>query len=662
MQHPIPPASPASPQRLHPVRLVRVQELCTQAAVEEREEGSGGRLAWPTRADVAMQATAVMDIMHTSHTPPPSPGYTMSPIPQTPTGKMAAVLDITQQSTAHLMRLSGMLPVVRVSPVPTSLPDEQPTAPRISVPAQGDLSPQDGRVPPTSPTAPSSRPRQASPTAPTSRPQQDSGPAQATRKGWPYYTRASDGAGDEGRWAYIVGPPLAGGLPGAAGLQGAAGLRRAAGLGGGARGVSGVGGADGDIPLPPDGEEGWWPQGIQQTGPLPVVNLYGERPFGQMLPPTMAAPVPAQPVPAWKAFLGKPVVRVTIGLLVGIGLLYLVSKFVDIPETVDILKQNLTTPRGIILALLSGVAFLTAFSIRGVRWKLFLNPVGRVSAFKAIQLFLVGIFLNFLLPIRGGEVAKSLMLKRIAGIPISRSLPTVAMDKALDLMPALFIMALVPLLDIEMDIKLWIVLGIVGGLLVGLIFFVLLAAWKRDTAIGLLQKMTGLLPRAIGSKVEGFATGFVDSLLMGASQPRIFIPAMLLTCVAVIFDGLFAMLAFWTIGYPISFGTAIFGYTVYNMFYILPTPPGQVGSNEAIGLLVFAGLLHLPADKVTAMFVFSHPWAALLMCVTGMVCLSALGLTLSSAMKVQTGAETEAREEEVLEQGKVRVQGQGARV
>jgi uncharacterized membrane protein YbhN (UPF0104 family) len=141
----------------------------------------------------------------------------------------------------------------------------------------------------------------------------------------------------------------------------------------------------------------------------------------------------------------------------------------------------------------------------------------------------------------------------------------------------------------------------------------------------------------MGHKIESFATSFVDSLLLGASQPRIFIPAVLLTCIAVIFDGLFAMLAFWTIGFPLSFGTAIFGYTVYNMFYILPTPPGQVGSNEAIGLLIFSGLLHLPADKVTAMFVFSHPWAALLMCITGMAGLSALGLTLSSAMKVQSG-------------------------
>jgi uncharacterized protein (TIRG00374 family) len=382
----------------------------------------------------------------------------------------------------------------------------------------------------------------------------------------------------------------------------------------------------------------YWPNGIQQTGAFPIVNLYGSEPFGKTLPLIPAVfPAPtAKKQPTWKVLLGVPAIKITIGLLVGISLLYLVSKYVDLGATLHVLQQNLATARGITLALLSGVAFLAAFSIRGIRWKLFLNPVGHVSTLRAIQLFLVGIFLNFLLPIRGGEVAKSLMLKRSANIPVSQSLPTVAMDKALDLMPALFIMAIVPFLGVTMDMKLWLILGTVSSLLLGLVFFIGLAAWKRAAAIVLLEKITGLIPGSLGKKIAGFATGFVDSLLLGASRPRIFLPAILLTCVAVIFDGLFAMLAFWTIGYPIPFGTAIFGYTVYNMFYILPTPPGQVGSNEVAGLLVFHGLLGIHADKVTAMFVFSHPWAALLMTVTGMACLSALGLTISSAMKAQT--------------------------
>ena len=347
-----------------------------------------------------------------------------------------------------------------------------------------------------------------------------------------------------------------------------------------------------------------------------------------------------------KSLLSTYKTKVTIGLLIGIGLLFLVSHFVNIPAAMHVLQQNLATPRGTMLALFTGIALLLAYSIRGVRWKLFLHPVvgNKVSTFKSIRLFLVSVFLNFMLPIQGGEVAKSLMLKRIAAIPISRSLPTVAMDRSLDLMPALFIITIVPFLGARMDIKLWLVLGIVVGILISLFFFVGLAAWKRATAIVLLQKITSLLPKAVRGKIEGFATGFVDSLLLGASRPRIFLAAFLLTCVALTFDGLFAMLAFWTVGYYIPFGTAIFGYTMFNMFTILPTPPGQVGSNEAVGLLVFAGLLHLPANYVLAMFFFSHPWTALIMCTTGITCLSTLGLKIHTFMKVQTeesGAESE---------------------
>ena len=391
-------------------------------------------------------------------------------------------------------------------------------------------------------------------------------------------------------------------------------------------------------------EDGYWPYGIQQTGVLPVINLYGREPFGKTMPLAslgvpITAPVVQPKQPAWKALLNSPTVKVVLGLLIGVGLLFLVARFVNLPATIAILRTNLATPQGILLALLAGVCFLMAWSIRGVRWKLFLNPVGKVSTFQAIALYQVGVFLNFLLPIRGGEVAKCFMLKRNCDIPVSKSLPTVAMDKALDLMPALFIMALVPLLGVHMDIKLWLVLWFVSGILISLLFFVVLSAWKRDSAIAFLQKMTGFLPKSIGSKVEGFATGFVDSLLAGASQPRIFIPAIILTLVAVCFDALFAMLAFWTIGYHISFGVALFGYSVYNMFYILPTPPGQVGSNEVVGVLVFTGLLGINKTQVTAMFVFSHPWAAVLMCTTGLICLSALGLTITGAMKVQTGGE-----------------------
>ena len=210
------------------------------------------------------------------------------------------------------------------------------------------------------------------------------------------------------------------------------------------------------------------------------------------------------------------------------------------------------------------------------------------------------------------------------------------MDKSLDLMPALFIMAAVPFIPgIHMNATLWVVLSLVSGILFGIIFTVALMAWNRVAATKFIQMVLKVLPKRIGGKIEGFALGFIDSLLASASRPQTFIPAVLLTCLALTCDGLFAWFAFLAVGVSkMSLGMAIFGYVTYTMFSVLPNPPGQVGSNELVGVLVFGGLLGFPKTNVLAMFVFSHPLAALIMTTIGLVCLSGLGISLTSVTKM----------------------------
>jgi cellobiose-specific phosphotransferase system component IIC len=77
--------------------------------------------------------------------------------------------------------------------------------------------------------------------------------------------------------------------------------------------------------------------------------------------------------------------------------------------------------------------------------------VGRVNIPGVIALFLSGVFLNFVLPIRAGELVKSVALKRNARIPFSQSLPTITMDKVQYLLPAFFIVIMVPLLGVQLD-------------------------------------------------------------------------------------------------------------------------------------------------------------------------------------------------------------------
>jgi uncharacterized protein (TIRG00374 family) len=399
-----------------------------------------------------------------------------------------------------------------------------------------------------------------------------------------------------------------------------------------------------DAPIKSTGLTGGMRKVEQTQGSSSANHRYTSFP-PELFGDTLALPAATQPKQQKKTN-GKMVLRYALGLLVGIGFLVLVSRFINIASTVSILQHHLTTTDGILNALGAVAAFIAAFSIRGVRWSLFLRPIKRISPFKTIRIFWIAVFMNFLLPVQGGEVIKTFLLKRTDGIPISHSLPTVAMDKALDLMPALFLLAIMPFIPgIHMTLVLWLILGFVSSILLGVLFTVLLTAWNRPKAIKFISMMLKMLPGGIGKKIEGFAFGFIDSLLAGASRPKTFIPAIFLTCGALSCDGLFAWMCFRVVGLTnMSYGTAAFGYTLFNMFTILPSPPGQLGSNETYGPLVFNQLLGFPKTNVLAMFLFSHPLAAVIMTIMCFICLGSLGLTFASVMKANPEENTKTEQ------------------
>jgi uncharacterized protein (TIRG00374 family) len=377
---------------------------------------------------------------------------------------------------------------------------------------------------------------------------------------------------------------------------------------------------------------------IHTTAPVAVTTHASSAPKSTNLHQPEAAVMATlsnkTPLPTWKLVLKKPAVQGTLGLLLGIGLIVAIARFVDFRAAFQQVQQNVATPGGLLLVLLASAAFFIPFCIRALRWKLFLDPVGKVKTLHVITLFLTGVFLNFVLPIRAGELVKCLLLRRNR-IPIHRSLPTITMDKVMDLLPALFIGLIIPFLGVHLDAKFWVVLGITNTGLFSVILFVVLTAWKRAWVVNWLERIAALAPGAIGKKISDFAIGFVDALLLSARNPKRLLLSILLTGIAVFCDGLYNYFAFRTIGYPITIGQAILGYMIFNIFYILPAPPGQVGSNEVVGLLIFTGLLHVPVEKVTAMLVFFHLWTGLLMCGVGLTCLSTLGLKFSHMVKAQ---------------------------
>jgi uncharacterized protein (TIRG00374 family) len=329
-------------------------------------------------------------------------------------------------------------------------------------------------------------------------------------------------------------------------------------------------------------------------------------------------------------------VRVAAGLAVAVVLVIAFTRLVNLSSAFQRLAHLEIGP-----AIACGIVFLAAYAVRGLRWRYLLAPE-RVSRSRAVAIYQVATFVNWLLPIQGGELVKCLLLRRLQGTPISRSLPTVVMDKAMDLLPAVGLLALLPFLPFHLSRPLWILLLTVLLVLAGCALFLGLAIWRRSVALALLCWLMQKLPTAAQQRLEPFAIKFTEALLALAMRPRVLLIAAGYTVVAVCCDALSFLLAFQAVGASIAFPVVLYGYTFYNLAYILPTPPGHIGLNEVVGLLVFTGLLHISSTTVAAVFLFVHPWTAILMTTCGLLCLSAMGLTLRSTLALTHEAPQES--------------------
>jgi uncharacterized protein (TIRG00374 family) len=313
--------------------------------------------------------------------------------------------------------------------------------------------------------------------------------------------------------------------------------------------------------------------------------------------------------------------RSAVGLAAGAALLVTFLRLTNVNAVLARLEHL-----SVGYALLCGIPFLAAYVVRALRWRCFLRP-DNVSVGTAVGIYQVATFVNWLLPVRGGEVVKCLLLRRSNGIPVGRSLATVSMDKAMDLLPALVLLAVLPFAGLHLARALWVLLLMALAAVIVIALLLAVAAWRRDLAQSTLAR---LLP----DRIEPSIAQFLDTLAGLVRQPRLMLTATGYTAVAVSLDALFCLLAFKAVGVPVALPVVLYGYTFFNLAFILPTPPGQVGSNELVGLLLFAGVFGMDKTGVGAMFLFSHPWTAVLMTVSALACLSVMGVSVGRALRL----------------------------
>lgn len=260
---------------------------------------------------------------------------------------------------------------------------------------------------------------------------------------------------------------------------------------------------------------------------------------------------------------------------------------------------------------LLGLAALTAAGalLRARRWALIARPVVRLGLAEAFWMDAGGALVNFVLPIRAGDVARVAWVTRRKRVAAGAALGGVLVDKAWDLGAVA-----VTLVAASAAVT------VAGGSSPALAAGTAVAAAGAALLLGLVLAGAWLGPR-IGSR----ALAREAAAFRSAVRPSRRAPVLAaLSLGALLADGLGFALLFPALGLGVPPLAAVTAYAGLALAFAVPSAPGYVGSLEVAGTLVLAAGLGLPPAAAAGAAVLWHAATAATILALGLAGLAAL--------------------------------------
>jgi hypothetical protein len=321
--------------------------------------------------------------------------------------------------------------------------------------------------------------------------------------------------------------------------------------------------------------------------------------------------------------------------LLGLGLLIGWLLVVDLGE----IGRTLSQARWGLVAMASVLGF-ASLSLRAVRWRMVLRPVARVPYLDIWLVVAASALVNFVIPLRTAEIARSLFLRQRRDVPIAASLATAVVDRVFDLAAVLLLGAAGALVmgGLRGGASGFLIGG--GILLTGFAAFVGVTVWARSGQMALIDR---LLPRKLGAPLRQRILGIIERFLDGFAavwrRPRELAPLFALGIAATLADAAAFYVLIASLGFSAAPMLVVLGYSLYSLTYLVPAAPGYVGSAEAFGSLAFAGV-GLPPALAASAVVLSHAVMSILVLSLGAISLWGLGIRPASTFRSLLGQES----------------------
>jgi uncharacterized protein (TIRG00374 family) len=241
--------------------------------------------------------------------------------------------------------------------------------------------------------------------------------------------------------------------------------------------------------------------------------------------------------------------------------------------------------------LLPGIAaYFIAVAVRTWRWSYLLRPYKHVSFGSLYETVVIGYMGNNVYPARAGELVRAYVLRRKEGIPIAFSLATVLLERITDgiVMVAFVLIGLPNVANLPPSAN-SIVLIAAGLFAVAVAVFF----WMALAPVMAERMAHAVITRVIPHRFQGLLLGFVTRFVQGArslSRPADLFMIVFSTALAWLIETVkywFVMHAF---SFNLTFVDLMLVNGVANLFTIIPSGPGYVGTYDAAGIGILLAL------------------------------------------------------------------------
>jgi glycosyltransferase 2 family protein len=228
--------------------------------------------------------------------------------------------------------------------------------------------------------------------------------------------------------------------------------------------------------------------------------------------------------------------------------------------------------------------FVCSYTLRALRWRQLFPAAVRASGLRhALGILLVGFLANNVMPARGGEVLRVMLMKRYNAVPASGTLATLLAERVFDGL-VLGLTGLLSLRAIHGEEASWLGLLLLafGSLFVALLLAAQLEGHVRAAGARLAQRCQGRLSEVLERSLDS-GLRYVAVLASGRTLLRVGA----LTCGVWFFEAL--VFAFVARAFGLSLGAGHLGglLSVVNFASLAPTP-GGLGAIELAGTAVLA--------------------------------------------------------------------------